>query len=134
MLRRFWDKEGIRYLFFGVLTVLVNLACFSLLTKGIGLGVDAGNALSILAALLFAYVVNTWFVFRSRDRTARERAGEFVRFAGARLFTMALEFAGVHVLVHICLLNAFFSKLSAQAVVIVLNYVLSKTVIYGRDG
>lgn len=128
--RRVWERQSVRYLFFGGLTVLVNLICFSLLTRRGGLGVDGANALSILAALLFAYWVNTRFVFRDHARSAGERLGRFLRFTGARLFTMALEWAGVHLLVSGLSLNAFFSKTAVQAVVIVLNYVLSRALVY----
>lgn len=130
LLRRLWERQGIRYLFFGGLTVLFNLLCFRLLTKGAGLGTDTGNALSILAALLFAYFTNTWFVFRSKNAGPRARLGEFLRFLSARLLTMALEFAGVHLLAEVLLLNAFLSKLALQAAVIVLNYILSRLVVY----
>lgn len=131
-LRRLWEREGLRYLFFGGLTVLVNLLCFRLLTITAGLGTDAGNALSILAALLFAYATNTWFVFCSRDGGLRARLGEFLRFLSARLFTMALEFIGVHFLAEVLFWNGFLSKLAIQMVVIVLNYIFSKIIVYKR--
>lgn len=131
-LRRLWERQGVRYLFFGGLTVLVNLACFTLLTAWGGLGLDVSNALSIAAALLFAYVTNTWFVFRSERGTVRERMGEFLRFVSARLFTMALEFFGVHLLAAAFPGKSFLWKLLAQGLVIILNYALSKRVVYRR--
>lgn len=131
-LRRLWERQGVRYLFFGGLTVLVNLACFTLLTAWGGLGLDVSNALSIAAALLFAYVTNTWFVFRSERGTVRERLGEFLRFVSARLFTMALEFFGVHLLAAAFPGKSFLWKLLAQGLVIILNYALSKRVVYRR--
>lgn len=130
-LRRLWERQGVRYLFFGGLTVLVNLAVFTLLSRA-GLGLDAGNALSIAAALLFAYVTNTWFVFRSERGAVRERLGEFLRFVSARLFTMALEFFGVHLLAAAFPGKSFLWKLLAQGLAIILNYALSKKVVYRR--
>lgn len=130
--QRLWDSQGFRYLLFGGLTVLVNLACFRLLTEYTPLGLDAGNALSILAALLFAYVTNTWLVFRSKASGLRGRGGEFLRFVLARLFTMALEFFGVHLLAEILGWNALFSKLLMQCAVIVLNYVFSRIIVYRK--
>lgn len=130
-LRLLWERQGVRYLFFGGLTVLVNLAVFTLLSRA-GLGLDVSNALSIAAALLFAYVTNTWFVFRSERGTVRERLGEFLRFVSARLFTMALEFFGVHLLAAAFPGKSFLWKLLAQGLVIILNYALSKRVVYRR--
>lgn len=71
--------------------MLVNLLCFHFLTECAGLGLDTGNAVSIILALLFAYAVNTCFVFRSNAVGLRARLGEFLRFLLARLFTMVLE-------------------------------------------
>lgn len=135
-LRRLWGRQGIRYLFFGGLTVLVNLTSFTLLTAWSRLGLDVSNALSIAAALLFAYGTNTWFVFRSERGTARERLDEFLRFISARLFTMAVEFFGVHFLATAFPGKSFLWKLLAQGLVIILNYILSKRLVYrqGQNG
>lgn len=127
LIQALWDRRGIRYLFFGGLTVLVNLAAFALLSW-LGLGLDAANALSITIALLFAYVTNTRFVFRSKRERFQERLWEFMRFVSARLFTMAVEFFGVRLLAPA--LGALPAKLLFQVIVIILNYVLSKWIIY----
>lgn len=127
-LRRVWDSRGFRYLFFGGLTTLVNIACFWLLTKAAGWNVDAGNAVSIGVALIFAYVVNTWFVFRSKCSRAWDRVREFFRFAGARALTMVLEFLGVHFMVMVFL--SVLSKMVIQVAVILLNYVFSRWIVY----
>lgn len=129
-LRRLWECRGIRYLFFGGLTVLVNLASFAFLTAWGGLGLDVGNALSITVALLFAYGTNTWFVFRSEQGTARERLDEFLRFVSARLFTMTLEFFCVHFMSAAFPGRSFLWKLLVQGLVIILNYILSKRLVY----
>lgn len=129
-LRTQWENQAIRYLFFGGLTVLVNLLCFRLLTGPAGFSVDAGNGLSILVALLFAYGTNTRFVFRSKCRGLPERCREFLRFLSARLFTMALEFVGVHLLVELLGWNELLSKTGMQGIVIVLNYLFSKRLVY----
>lgn len=129
-LRRLWRRQGIRYLFFGGLTVLVNLTSFSLLVEWGQLGLDASNALSIATALLFAYGTNTWFVFRTERGTAQKRLDEFLRFISARLFTMAVEFFGVHFMSAVFPGKGFLWKLLIQGLVIVLNYILSKRLVY----
>lgn len=134
LLERLWGRQGFRYLLFGGMTVLVNLTVFALLSCA-GIGLDAANALSIAVALLFAYGTNTWFVFHSGRGTTRERLGEFLRFLSARLFTMALEFFGVHLLSAAFPGRSFLWKLLVQGLVIILNYILSKRLVYlqGRN-
>lgn len=130
--QRLWDRQPVRYLFLGGLTVCVNFICFCLLTAYTEWDHHLSNGLSILAALLFAYAANTRFVFRSRCGSVRERILEFTRFFMARLFTMLLEFGGVYFLACVLSVNEILSKGILQVAVILLNYVLSRSMIY-RD-
>ncbi len=129
LVQRFFSKEIVRYLLFGGLTVLVNLACFYLFTEVFFWNLDISNIISVVIALLFAYVTNTRFVFRSKCNSKKERLSEFVRFIVARIFTMFLEIFGVHCMVAILSLHALVSKCIMQIIVITLNYVFSKRII-----
>ena len=70
MFRSFWSKcinyETVSYVICGFLTTAVDFVSYGLFRRA-GLGVGASHALSWLAAVLFAYVVNKWIVFRSYD-------------------------------------------------------------------
>ena len=61
-IRKLYHSEVIRYIFFGGCTTLVNLVVFYGLRK-LGMGLNISNVISIIAAILFAYVVNSLFVF-----------------------------------------------------------------------
>ena len=61
--------------------------------------VTAGNIVSTVLAILFAYVTNKFFVFSSRTSSFSELAAEFVKFIVSRLFTMVLEIGGVYLFV-----------------------------------
>lgn len=129
LMEKLTGNEMIRYLFFGVCTTALNLGIFSLLRYGIGCGVQSANLVSILAAVLFAFFVNKWFVFRAGgERIWEELAG----FAGMRTFTMAVEFFGVNFLVKWGGAPDFACKLVVQVVVIVLNYLISKFVVFRK--
>ena len=60
--------EMIRYVFAGVCTTGVNIGVFSVLRYGTGCGMQAANVISILTAILFAFVVNKYFVFRQKGK------------------------------------------------------------------
>lgn len=47
--------------------------------------------LSIVLAVLFAYVVNARFVFKARPETVMEELQAFVKFVEARALTMFVE-------------------------------------------
>lgn len=125
----FKNRVGL-YIFFGGLTVLVNLICFYILTKCFNWSVDLSNVLSIIIALLFAYVTNTRYVFGSKCDSAEERFYEFLKFVSARIFTMILEIVGVHIMVNILLWDSVRSKIMLQVIVVVLNYIFSKMIVY----
>ena len=68
MLRKLWGKcvnyETVSYIICGFLTTAVDFAVYALLRQ-IEIGVGLSQAMSWLAAVLFAYVVNKLIVFRN---------------------------------------------------------------------
>lgn len=127
-----WDMEAFRYLFFGGCTTALNLAAFAVLRYAGHMPVNIANLLSIIAAIVFAFFVNRFMVFRKGQETGGKIALEFLNFSEMRFGTLGIEFFGVIVLNQWMELSDFFSKLLIQIVVIVLNYIISKFVIF-RD-
>ena len=89
--------EAVRYLVFGALTTLLNMALYALFQAWIGYQAanSWGNVLDNALCILFAYATNRRFVFGSRTR-GRAAVQEFGRFVACRLGTMLLD-AGVMV-------------------------------------
>ena len=86
----------IRYLFFGVLTTIVNYASFAIALWLLGTSATlVANAVSFVLATAFAYVTNKRFVFRAPGWRPSVIAHEFAAFTGARLFSFALEELGL---------------------------------------
>lgn len=89
--------EAVRYLVFGALTTLLNMALYALFQAWFGYQAanSWGNVLDNALCILFAYATNRRFVFGSRTR-GRAAVQEFGRFVACRLGTMLLD-AGVMV-------------------------------------
>lgn len=132
LIKDLYENMVARYLFYGVLTVVINLLSFYILKDVLKMNLDVSNFLSILIALLFAYVVNTYCVFHSQVSTRKGKFAEFFKFFTARIFTMVLEIVGVHFMVNIIAIGSFVSKLVMQFIVVLLNYILSKFLVYKR--
>lgn len=132
LIRKLYESEIVRYAFFGGLTTLVNLAVFYglLLLK---INHNAANVVSIIVAILFAYIVNFKYVFRSKCDSLKEHLTPFLRFVGARLFSMVVEVGGVWLLVDVLSQNPMVGKLLTQAIVIVLNYIFSKFFVFKTE-
>lgn len=124
-------KDQLLYLFFGVLTTLVNLVVFYLLTeRPWQINVTVGNVISIILAILFAYVTNKIWVFNSKTGGAKELLAEFGRFVGGRLSTMIVEVGGVYLIYNIMEQPKMIAKLITQVIVIIGNYFISKFLVF----
>ena len=67
LIKKLYASDVVRYVFFGGCTTLVNLVSFFLLRQA-GVQRDLANVISIILAILFAYVVNSKFVFQDKMR------------------------------------------------------------------
>lgn len=123
-------SETLRYLIVGMLTTLVNLACFHLLVVILGWDVTIGNILSVVVAILFAFVANKYVVFQSITTDFQNLTSEFIKFVAGRLITMVIEVGGVFLLHNVMGFEAMPSKAATQVIVIVLNYFISKFLVF----
>ena len=99
-IRKMYESSVIRYVFFGGCTTLVNLVSFFVLRK-LDVELNIANIISIILAILFAYVVNSKFVFQDKCETLRDHIQPFCKFISARLVTMVIEVGGVWLLVSV---------------------------------
>ncbi|MBQ4473916.1 MAG: GtrA family protein [Lachnospiraceae bacterium] len=139
MLRRIWTRltspEVLLYLVFGVLTTLVDYVVFWLMGKVLGesmLMIQAANVIAWIAAVVFAFVTNKRWVFRSEERSFSGVAGEFFRFTGARLFSLLVSMGIIYVGVDLLKLSPMLSKIASSVVVVILNYIFSKWLVFRK--
>lgn len=124
-------KEVIMYLIFGVLTTIVSIASYFLLTAYIlkennQLHIQTANVISWILALVFAYITNKKYVFDSKQK----QKGEFFKFAMSRISTLILEIIIMYLGVSLLKQNDKIIKIIAQVLVIVSNYILSKLFVF----
>lgn len=91
LIKKVLTKEVILYIVFGVLTTVVNLVVFYLLTSFTSLDENLSNIIAIITCVLFAYFTNRKFVFNSTANTFKEKFQEFYKFMLGRAFTMVIE-------------------------------------------
>ena len=134
MLKRLLEKYGdiLSYLFFGGLTTLVNyvvyLPCFNLL----GMSAAVSNVIAWVVAVLFAFLTNKPFVFKSHDWSAKTVGPEFTKFVGCRVGSGALETAIIFVAVDLLSWNGNWMKLATGVLVVILNYFASKLLVFKK--
>ena len=131
-IKSFYNKHKalILYLFYGVLTVLVNLAVFFVLFDFIGIHYVAADVLAWIAAVTFAFLTNRRFVFAS-DKKGKAVISEAAAFFAARLFSLGVEvlllYGGESLN---CDMNIV--KIIASVIVVILNYYFSKLIIFKK--
>ena len=128
-----WKNDVLRYIFFGGCTTLVNLGCFYILRVATPLNMNVANTIAVATAIIFAYFVNSRFVFESKAATFTGRFREFCKFVSARLSTMVIEVGGVWLLVDKLGFSEFWIKtVIIQIIVLVLNYFFSKFLVFTK--
>ena len=120
------------YLIFGVLTTVVNylvyLPCYNLLA----LPAVVSNVIAWVVAVAFAYVTNKPFVFRSHDWSAKTVVPELTKFVGTRVASGGMESAIIWIAVDLLGGNGNIWKLVTSVLVVVLNYIGSKLLVFRK--
>ena len=160
LIDKFFTKEIISYLFFGVLTTAVNLVAFYLFKKlFISIGWEGvlntvfssagwdkaidflssgseyldANTLAWVVGVLFAFFTNKLFVFESKSWKPAVAGKEFASFVGARVFSFVVESLLMFLMVTVLSWNELVAKIIVGVIVVIMNYVFSKLFIFKKD-
>jgi len=134
MIKELWSKykDTIPYLFFGVLTTLVNIVTFDVLWHFMGWNYQIANALAYLISVIFAYVTNKLWVFNSHTDTWKAFWTEMGSFFLFRAASWVIDQGTMTIGVSLLQWNGLIVKIIANAVVIILNYIFSKFIIFRK--
>lgn len=124
-------KEAILYIIFGLMTTLVNLLAYQI---GLWAQLDYAyaNTIAFVISIIFAYITNKIIVFKSKQEVFRGLFFEFMKFIASRLGTFFLEMLGLWILIEHIGLNEVIPKYLMTALVIVLNYFMSKWLVFKK--
>ena len=126
LVEKFLTKEIILYAVFGVLTTLINIGSFFIMTTFFHIENDLANNIAIVLAVLFAYVTNKDLVFHSQAEGFGEKFIEFCKFILGRLVTMFIESIGGSLMFKYLPIPTIVSKCLITIIVIILNFFISK--------
>lgn len=126
LIKKFCTKEIIFYGIFGILTTLVNIGSFYIMTTFLHLNDNTSNIVAIGLAVVFAYFTNRSLVFHSNANEFGEKVVEFCKFILGRFFTMVIEYIGCALLFKYAPIPSIVSKCIITVIVIILNFFISK--------
>lgn len=130
LVEKYWDI--LSYLFFGVLTTVVNYVVYLPLYNVLGFSAVVSNAIAWVAAVAFAYLTNKPFVFKSHDWSAKTVVPELTKFVGCRVGSGLTETLILMLAVDIMNWNGNLWKLLTSVLVVVLNYIGSKLLVFRK--
>ena len=127
-------EEVIRYLIIGVLTTVVSLATYYILTftvldPKVSIQLQITNVISWIVSVTFAYFTNRKYVFDSKEQNRLKEAGKFVM---ARVVTLLMDMVIMWLGVTVLCFNDKIMKLISQVVIIISNYVFSKLFVFKK--
>lgn len=125
-------KSFVLYVIFGVFTTIVNIVCYRLCKEIGGKSTFFSNTFAWIMAVLFAYLTNRKWVFGSEAHKFHEIVREIGTFFGCRLATGILDMIFMIVSVDILHGNDTLMKVISNIIVILLNYMFSKIVIFRK--
>lgn len=128
------NYEMVTYIIFGVLTSVVDYAIFSVLNVA-RMDTLIANLISTICAILFAYVTNKIWVFKSKTKGFGEIISEFVKFVSARITTLIMTelILLISELLYPDNITASqIAKLIGMVLTVILNYIFSKLFIFKK--
>lgn len=123
-------KEQLNYLIFGALTTLINIIVYYVSRQLLSINNVVSNILAWLLSVLFAYVTNKLWVFDKREYNLNKLMYEVSSFFGCRLATGVIDIGIMYITVDVLLLPSLLMKILSNILVIILNYIASKIIIF----
>lgn len=125
-------KEVILYLIFGILTTGVNIAVFWICDTLIHIEYKAGNIIAWIFSVAFAFFMNKFFVFESKNKSNIEASKEAIKFILARIFSLVVDMLLMVLMIDVLKFYSLVAKIISNLVVVIINYVVSKFIIFKK--
>jgi len=123
-------KMPILYIFFGGLTTLINIVAYFVAYNICKISNVPSTVIAWILSVIFAFITNKLYVFESKSKSLLY---EISTFFACRLGTGILDVAIMYVSVDILFFNALIMKILSNVLVIVLNYIFSKLIIFNKN-
>lgn len=123
-------EEVINYLIFGFLTTIVNIAVYYIFYEIMRMGNISSNIIAWILSVLFAYLTNKIWVFKSYKKTLKKIIIEIFSFFSCRFVTGFLDTILMYITIEILNFEAIKMKILINIIVIILNYISSKYLIF----
>lgn len=124
--------EVFLYLVYGLLTTLINVLAFKFFIS-LSLNYSISTIIAFIISVLFAFYTNSKFVFNMKAIKKKKLFYLFLGFLTSRIFTLLVDLLSMVILIELFRFNELLSKLLSNFLVVLLNYILSKFIVFNKD-
>lgn len=128
-MRKMLNCEIIRYIFFGILSTIINIVVFFVLIN-LTVAYTVATVSASIVSILFAFFTNKKYVFLSESTNRRQNIIEMVKFMLSRVITLLIDFLGMILFIEVVSFSETTSKVLMNIIVIMLNYLFSKFLVF----
>lgn len=128
-IKTFFNREITSYLIVGFITTVINILLFHIFTKYVLLPILAANFIAWVGAVLFAYAANDQIVFKNQ-KEEKKWFRRLWQFIVCRIASLVIDEIGMLLFVDVMRVNHMLSKVLINGIVIIMNYVFSKKIIF----
>ena len=125
-------KAFILYAYFGILTTAINVIAYYVLYDLLHITNVVSTIIAWFLAVVFAFVVNKQWVFQSPSWRKDVLWQEIRDFFACRILTGLLDVGIMYVAVDLMCWNSEVWKLASNLLIIILNYIASKLIIFKK--
>lgn len=122
-------KETFLYLIFGIFTTLINILTYKILVN-LNINYIIANIIAWIISVIFAFITNKYIVFNNKTSNFIK---EFLKFVISRLGTGLFDILFMFITISLLNFDDFIMKIISNIIVIILNYILSKFIVFKKD-
>ncbi|WP_242825897.1 GtrA family protein [Metaclostridioides mangenotii] len=102
-------------------------------TSVLGINYYISNIIAWLVAVIFAYITNKFYVFESKSIEYKYVIKELLSFMSCRVLSGVIELILMFVMQNLLLINDFIVKIITNIVVVILNFIFSKLIVFKNE-
>ncbi|MDR7078843.1 putative flippase GtrA [Neobacillus niacini] len=123
-------KEVVNYLVFGVLTTLINIVSYGILSKIFNMDFKLATTIAWILSVIFAFITNKIYVFNSKNLNVLLITKEFISFIFFRLLSYIVDIGMMIILVEWMKMDDLVSKILVNVIVVIVNYFASRYFVF----
>lgn len=124
-------KNIFSYIIFGIFTTIVNIVSFFCLEL-IGIDYKTSTIIAWVLSVIFAYMTNKKYVFKSTTKSVKETTLEFSNFTLGRILSLLIDLLCMVILIDVLNISNIIAKIVTNVLVVVINYFISKLFVFKK--